>query len=166
MLTNHPGCFWPLLDVNFTENAQAMYLSIHDMSLKITNSTLQLLLPGINELTDWLVYSSCDKDNSVTYSSGSCFSIGKLILSCSAILCIAIRMYVYTKKSSLSNTGRQMVLFGNIYLLCNPVLYIDGYTNTTTVYHRGFSDVYPQTSNISGILVGNKVVDHSDVVGA
>ena len=88
MLTNHPGCFWPLLDVNFTENAQAMYLSIHDMSLKITNSTLQLLLPGINELTDWLVYSSCDKDNSVTYSSGSCFSIGKLILSCSAILCM------------------------------------------------------------------------------
>ena len=28
------------------------------------------------------------------------------------------------------------------------------------------NSVYCQTSNISGTLVGNKIVDHSDVVGA
>ena len=27
-------------------------------------------------------------------------------------------------------------------------------------------EIYPQTSNISRTLVGNKIVDHSDVVGA
>ena len=31
--------------------------------------------------------------------------------------------------------------------------------------HQKYS-IYRQVSNISGIIVGNKIVDHSDVVGA
>ena len=34
-------------------------------------------------------------------------------------------------------------------------------------YFQGsFTSIYRQTSNISHTLVGNKIVDHSDVVGA
>ena len=32
--------------------------------------------------------------------------------------------------------------------------------------HYGISDIYRKTSNISCTLVWNKIVDHSDVVGA
>ena len=39
----------------------------------------------------------------------------------------------------------------------------NGLTNRTNQSH---SDMYSQTSNISFTLVGNKIVDHSDVVEA
>ena len=33
-------------------------------------------------------------------------------------------------------------------------------------HNKSFSDMYHQTSNISRTLVGNKIIVHSDVVGA
>ena len=46
------------------------------------------------------------------------------------------------------------------------MLYITGSTNSVDVEHFIGQLYYRQVSNISSTLVGNKIVDHSDVVGA
>ena len=35
-----------------------------------------------------------------------------------------------------------------------------------TVRYNQYDGIYPQTSNIRRALVGNKIVDHRDIVGA